>query len=83
MYSVKDFNQARFKTANQFNYVKVCPTDSPAPKPKPFKILVQLDYVLNKAPVIVTIKTLSKKTILTKYFYTSTKFDISDYLTEI
>lgn len=83
VYSVKDFNQVRFKIATQFSYVKVCASENPTPIYKPYRIIVQLDYVLNKAPIIVTIRTLSKQTILTKYFYAPTKFDITNYLTEI
>ncbi len=80
--SVKDFNQARFNAANQFNYVKVCSSPSFSP-PQPYKILIQLDYVLNKAPIIVTIKTLSGQTVFTKHFYSGTKFDITSYLSEL
>lgn len=40
IYTVKDFNQVRYKVANQFNFTQVC--QSPIPPPQPHKIFIKL-----------------------------------------
>jgi hypothetical protein len=78
VYSVKDFNQARYKSANQFAYIKVCATPL---APVYHKIKIQLEYILNCAPVYVIVKTFSGTVVVSLLFSSSYNvFDLTSYL---
>lgn len=79
VYSVKGFNNANFNVANQYNFVQICESEV---EPPTYKILVKFEYILNEAPVVLIVKTLSGHVVIKLYFYCPTIFDLTPYLND-
>lgn len=79
LYRVKDFGEQRFSVANRFEYVRVCASEL---QPVSHKIQIQLDYVLNYAPVKLIVKTPAGQVVLSLLVHCPTTYDLTDYLNQ-